>query len=142
MAQNNLGNALAGQAGRTEGAEGTVLLDEAVAAHRAALEVHARSAHPVDWAITQENLGLVFEAVGDRDDDPAHRYAQALDCLDAPQAAVVVLAELAGLRGPLGGPSRAPARDPIDRILQAAGDGPVVFRSGEEDAIDGRNALL
>ena len=27
----------------------------------AALEVYTRAAHPVDWAMTQENLGLVFE---------------------------------------------------------------------------------
>ena len=82
MAQNNLGNALAGQAGRTEGAAGAALLDEAVAAYRAALEVYTRAAHPVDWVMTQENLGLAFEAMGDRADEPS-RYAEALACLDA-----------------------------------------------------------
>ena len=69
MTQNNLGNALADQAGRTEGAAGAALLAEAAAAYRAALEVHTRAAHPVDWAMTQENLGLAFEAMGDRGGD-------------------------------------------------------------------------
>ena len=60
MTQNNLGNALCDQAGRTEGAAGTALLAEAVAAYRAALEVHTRAAHPVDWAMTQNNLGVAL----------------------------------------------------------------------------------
>lgn len=83
MAQNNLGNALTGQAGRTEGAARAVLLDEAVAAYRAALEVRTRAARAADWAITQQNLALVFEAIGDDEDEPDHRYAEALACLDA-----------------------------------------------------------
>ena len=33
--------------------------------------------------MTQENLGLVFEAMGDRGDEPAGRYAEALACFDA-----------------------------------------------------------
>ena len=33
--------------------------------------------------MTQENLGLAFEAMGDRGDEAAGRYAEALACFDA-----------------------------------------------------------
>ena len=62
------------------------MLAGAAAAYRAALEVHTRAAHPVDWAMTQENLGLVFEDEGDRGrdgDDQAGWYREALVCFDA-----------------------------------------------------------
>jgi tetratricopeptide (TPR) repeat protein len=57
MTQNNLGSALAVQAGRSEGADAVRLLGEAVAACRAALEVRTREQFPQDWAMTQNNLG-------------------------------------------------------------------------------------
>ena len=75
--------ALRKQAARTEGAAGTDLLAEAVTAYRAALEVYTRADHPVAWAMTQENLGLAFEAMAGRaTGDPGARYAKALACFD------------------------------------------------------------
>ena len=66
MTQNNLGVALADQAGRTDGAAGGGLLGEAVAAYRAALEVRTAAEHPVDWATTQNNLGNALAGAGAR----------------------------------------------------------------------------
>ena len=54
MTQNNLGNAL-WTLGERE--DGTARLEEAVAAYRAALEVWTRERVPLDWAMTQNNLG-------------------------------------------------------------------------------------
>lgn len=57
---NNLGAAL-----RSVGALSgdTARLEEAVAAYRAALEVHTREAMPTDWAQTQHNLGAALAAL-------------------------------------------------------------------------------
>ncbi len=55
-AQNNLASALAQQATRTGGAQGTDLLAKAVQAYREALTVRTKADHPVDWAMTQNNL--------------------------------------------------------------------------------------
>jgi tetratricopeptide (TPR) repeat protein len=63
MTQNNLGNALGGQANLAEGDERARLLAEAIAAYRLALEVYTRAAAPIDWAGTQNNLGT---ALGDQ----------------------------------------------------------------------------
>ena len=83
MTQNNLGNALPARARGPRGG-GVALLAEAAAAYRAALEVRTRAAHPVDWAMTQENLGLVLEAMGDRGTTTQPScYAEALACFDA-----------------------------------------------------------
>ena len=60
MTQNNLGNALKEQAIRSEGALGTELLAQAVAAYRSALEVRTREQLPQNWAMTQNNLGLTL----------------------------------------------------------------------------------
>ena len=57
MTQNNLGNTLLEQGNRTNGQKGADLLAKAVSAYRAALEVYTRADHPVDWAMTQNNLG-------------------------------------------------------------------------------------
>ncbi|HEV2238827.1 MAG TPA: hypothetical protein VGR57_19365, partial [Ktedonobacterales bacterium] len=54
--QNNLGLALAAQAGLAEGDARARLLGEAVAAYRAAQEVYTRASDPVNWATTQNNL--------------------------------------------------------------------------------------
>ncbi|MEX0408378.1 helix-turn-helix transcriptional regulator [Aquibium sp. LZ166] len=67
--QNNLGNALRAQCARTSGGEpanGAALLGQAVAAYRAALEVHTRADHPVAWATTQNNLGNALSNQGER----------------------------------------------------------------------------
>ena len=57
MTQNNLGNAL-----RTLGEResGMARLEEAVAAYREALEECTRERVPLDWAMTQNNLGMRF----------------------------------------------------------------------------------
>ncbi len=54
MTQNNLGATL-----QTLGARetGTARLEEAVAAYRAALQEYTRDRVPLDWAMTQNNLG-------------------------------------------------------------------------------------
>jgi tetratricopeptide (TPR) repeat protein len=43
-------------------------LEEAVAAYRAALEVRTRERAPLDWAMTQNNLGGVLTKLGERED--------------------------------------------------------------------------
>jgi tetratricopeptide (TPR) repeat protein len=63
--QNNLGNALRDQAGRTSGQAGADLLAQAVAAYRSALEVRTRATLPQDWATTQNNLAKALVATGD-----------------------------------------------------------------------------
>jgi hypothetical protein len=46
-------------------------LHEAVAAYRQALEDWTRERVPLDWAMTQNNLGLALKALGERNRDPA-----------------------------------------------------------------------
>ncbi|MGB0926568.1 MAG: hypothetical protein ACPGVA_05115, partial [Pikeienuella sp.] len=41
-------------------------LADAVTAYRAALEVYTRSDHPVDWAMTQENLAIALRDMADQ----------------------------------------------------------------------------
>jgi tetratricopeptide (TPR) repeat protein len=43
-------------------------LEEAVAAYRAALEVRTRERVPLDWAMTQNNLGNALSRLGERED--------------------------------------------------------------------------
>ncbi len=43
-------------------------LEEAVAAYRAALEVTTRERVPLDWAMTQNNLGNALQTLGERED--------------------------------------------------------------------------
>ena len=45
---------------------GTARLEEAVTAYRAALKEYTRERVPLQWAITQNNLAGVFEALFDR----------------------------------------------------------------------------
>ena len=49
----------------------TVRLEEAVAAHRAALEECTRERSPLHWAKGQNYLGLALEALGTRESDTA-----------------------------------------------------------------------
>ncbi len=56
----------AAQGARVGGEAGAGLLGEAVAAYRAALRVRTEAAHPVDWAMTQNNLGTALQAQGAR----------------------------------------------------------------------------
>jgi tetratricopeptide (TPR) repeat protein len=64
MTQNNLGDAL-----RTLGEResGTVRLEEAVAACRAALQEQTQNRLPLDWAATQNNLGAALQTLGERE---------------------------------------------------------------------------
>ena len=50
---------------------GTAQLTEAVAAYRAALEEYTRERVPLDWATTQNNLGLALETLGERESGTA-----------------------------------------------------------------------
>ncbi len=59
--QNNLANALGDQATRLGGEDGQTLMAEAVQAYRDALRVYTEAAHPVHWAMTQENLAILHE---------------------------------------------------------------------------------
>ncbi len=58
--QNNLGIALADQANRTNGARSTDLLEEAVTAYRAALQIRTKHRFPNDWSQTQQNLSVAL----------------------------------------------------------------------------------
>ena len=72
-AQNNLGVALQDQGIRTAGPEGAELLAQAVTAYRTALTVYTQADHPVDWAMTQENLAIAEEAIANHDTTPDPR---------------------------------------------------------------------
>jgi tetratricopeptide (TPR) repeat protein len=72
IAQNNLGNALATLGGRENG---TVRLEAAVAAYRAALEERTRDRVPLDWAQTQNNLGNALWTLGERENGTARLEA-------------------------------------------------------------------
>lgn len=61
MIQDNLGNVLANLATR---AGDTAALQDAVAAHRAALEVYTPEANPEEWPATQINLGAALRDLG------------------------------------------------------------------------------
>jgi hypothetical protein len=51
---------------------GTAHLTEAVAAYHAALEERTRDRVPLDWAMTQNNLGTALETLGERESGTAH----------------------------------------------------------------------
>ena len=50
---------------------GTARLEEAVAAYRAALEERTRERVPLDWAMTQNNLGNALQTLGERESGTA-----------------------------------------------------------------------
>jgi hypothetical protein len=85
MTTQNLAVALRNQGSRTEGAAGAALLGQAVEACRAALEVFTRADHPVQWAITQENMALLKRARAAHDTctDPAPHLRAALEHVTA-----------------------------------------------------------
>jgi len=58
MTQNNLGNALRDQSGRSEGADGVRLLNEAVTAFREALNVYTKEQSVYFHGIVTKNLQL------------------------------------------------------------------------------------
>ncbi|MDP3339407.1 hypothetical protein [Frigidibacter sp.] len=85
MCQNDIGNALAEQGRRSDGAEGAALLAEAVAAYRVALRVRTEREHPVQWAMTLENLGLAHETLAENETSPDKRaeWMRAAQCFEA-----------------------------------------------------------
>ena len=50
---------------------GTARLEEAVAAYRAALEERTRARVPLEWAMTQMNLGIALRTLGERESGTA-----------------------------------------------------------------------
>ncbi len=70
--QNNLGTALCALGERAFGTkrleQAVAAFQQAVAAYRAALEERTRERVPLDWAATQNNLGVVLRALGERED--------------------------------------------------------------------------
>ena len=74
MAKNDLGNVL--QVLGSRGEEGA--LQEAVAAYRAALEVHTREAAPMHWAMTQNKIGKALPELGNIEADDG-LYEVAID---------------------------------------------------------------
>ncbi len=73
---------------------GTARLDEAVAAYRAALAERTRERVPLDWAMTQNNLGTALQRLGERESGTAR-----LD--EAVAAYRAALAEMTRERVPL-----------------------------------------
>ena len=67
-AGNLLGNALFTLGERESG---TSLLEDAVAAYRAALQERTRDRVPLDWATTQNNLGTALSTLGERESGTA-----------------------------------------------------------------------
>jgi len=63
MTQNNLGSALV-RLGEQE--SGTVRLEQAVEAYRAALQERTRERVPLQWALTQNDLGTALASLGER----------------------------------------------------------------------------
>ena len=56
---------------RTESPEGSpARLAAAVAACRLALDVYTRDETPAEWAMTQNNLGIALQALGEREGSP------------------------------------------------------------------------
>ena len=85
MTQNNLAVALEIQGTRTDGPAGTDLLNQSVTAYRAALTVRTRDDHPVEWAMTQNNLAVAeySHAVHLATADPRPHLDAALTYIDA-----------------------------------------------------------
>jgi hypothetical protein len=85
MTTQNLAGALQQQGSRTGGAAGAALLGQAVDACRAALKVRTRTDHPVQWAMTQENMALLERARAAHDTctNPAPHLRAALDHVTA-----------------------------------------------------------
>src|SRR4029450_498409 len=52
---------------------GTARLEEAVTAYRAALQERTRERVPLDWAMTQSNLGYVLSILGRREPGTGRR---------------------------------------------------------------------
>ena len=62
--------------------DGTERLEQAVTAYNAALEVYTRERVPLDWAVTQNNLGAALQTLGEREDG-TERLEQAVTAYNA-----------------------------------------------------------
>ena len=56
----------------------TVRLEEAVEAHQSALEELSRDRRPLDWALTQNNLGVALSDLGELEGD-SERLEEAVE---------------------------------------------------------------
>jgi tetratricopeptide (TPR) repeat protein len=99
--QNNLGNALQSLGEREAG---TARLEEAVGAHRAALEEYTRERVPLDWAMTQNNLGNALRSLGAREagtarlEEAVAAYESALEVFTASLATRYIDVAVKGMR--------------------------------------------
>ena len=75
---------------------GTARLEEAVAAHRAALLEETRERVPLDWAMTQNNLGNALSTLGERESGTA-RLEEAVGGLSRGAAGIHARARAARL---------------------------------------------
>ncbi len=123
--QNNLGNALATLGERESGTPasagaGRLRLEEAVAAYRAALEERTRERVPLEWAMTQNNLGTALWALGERESGtPASAGAGKLRLEEAVTAYRAALEEYTRARVPL---DWAMTQNNLGIILRALGE--------------------
>jgi len=83
--KNALAISLGDQGIRTSGADGTDLRSQAVKAFRAALQVNTQADHPVEWAMTQENIAVAHCEISENDscDTPKPELQNALVAIDA-----------------------------------------------------------
>ena len=124
----SLGNALSILGERESGIE---RLEEAVEAHRAALEEFTRERAPLDWAFTQNNLGSALQQLGERQGG-TQRLEEAVEAYRA------ALEELTRERWPLQWASK---QNNLGTVLRTLG-----MRVGDterlEEAVEAHRAAL
>ena len=97
MTQNNLGIALRNLAERSEGAQASQYLQQAVDDFRSALQVRTESDFPVQWARTRLSLARTYEAQKDRE-NARKCYEQLLRLYPADQRLQAKVTELSEKR--------------------------------------------
>ena len=60
MTQNNLGIALSTLGARQSGKDAIARLKDAITAYHKSLEVYTKDSAPMEWAMTQENMAIVY----------------------------------------------------------------------------------
>ncbi len=117
------GDALAALGERESGSE---RLEQAVDAYTQALEVFTRDGAPLQWAVTQNNLGNVHLILGERESSPVRleqavdAYTQALEvytCEDAPFQWAMTQNNLGNALRTLG--ERESGRDRLEQAIAA-----------------------
>ena len=91
---------------------GSARLEQAVAAYQAALEEQTRERVPLDWAMTQNNLGTALRILGEREGS-SEKLQQAVEAFQA------ALQERTRERVPL---DWAAAQNDLGNALQALGE--------------------